>query len=164
MQKREGDPFQSVWKLHYTPYFGRLRLLFNFYLRFSVWGFTEITSFISFPEGISSITKKQVSTVRCRFQLGNFKYNKNKKQKSKQNFLTQWILGFIEIHFFNRNQVFLNFQWKKAVRKLSGVNFNYTYRLHLVLVIRISFDKNLIYPETQAARILMKQNIIIICS
>ena len=50
------------------------------------------------------------------------------------------------------------------MRKLSGVNFSYTYRLHLVLAIRISFDKNLIYPEIQAVRILMEQKIILICS
>ena len=63
-------------------------LLFNFYLkqkqRFSVWSFTEITSFISFHEGILSITK---NTKKCRFQLGNFKYNKNKKQKLKTKFV-----------------------------------------------------------------------------
>ena len=65
-------------------------LLFNFYLkqkqRFSVWSFTEITSFISFYEGILSITK---NTKEFRFQLGTFKYNKNKKQKLKQNLLSQ---------------------------------------------------------------------------
>ena len=43
------------------------------------------------------------------------------------------------------------------MRKLSGTNFNYTYRLHLVLVIRNYFDKNLIYPKVQAARILIKK-------
>ena len=41
----------------------------------------------------------QVSTV------GNFKYNKNKKQKLKQK-----LTRFIAIHLFNRHQVFLNFQ------------------------------------------------------
>ena len=42
------------------------------------------------------------------------------------------------------------------MRRLSGINFNYTYRLHFVLVSRTYFDKNLIYPEIQAARILIK--------
>ena len=94
----------------------------------------------------------------------NYLHHLQQKQKTKvkKKILTQWILGFTAIHFFNRNQVFLNFQSKQAVRKLSAVNFNYTYRLHLVLVIRISLDKNLIYPEIQAARILMKQKIILI--
>ena len=41
-------------------------------------------------------------------------------------------------------------------KRLSGINFNYTYRLHFVLVSRTYFDKNLIYPEIQAARILIK--------
>ena len=72
-------------------------LLFNFYLkqkqRFSVWSFAEITSFISFHEGILSITK---NTKKCRFQLGNFKYNKNIKQKLKQNLLTQNLLTEIK--------------------------------------------------------------------
>ena len=65
-------------------------LLFNFYLkqkqRFSVWSFTEIISTISFHEEISSITK---NTKKFKFQRGNFKYNKNKKQKLNQNLLTQ---------------------------------------------------------------------------
>ena len=73
-------------------------LLFDFYLkqkqRFSVLSFTEITSFISFHEGILSITK---NTKKCRFQQGNFKYNKNRKQKLKQNLLTQNL--FTEIKF-----------------------------------------------------------------
>ena len=55
--------------------------------------------------------------------------------------------------FFQQKSSFPKFSVKQAVRKLSGVNFNYTYRLYLVPVIRISFDKNLIYPEIQAARI-----------
>ena len=86
-------------------------LPFNFYLqqkqRFLIWSFTEMTSIISFHEGILSVTK---STKKCRFQPGNFKYNKNKKQRLKQNLLTQSILGFTAKHFFSRNQVFLNFQ------------------------------------------------------
>ena len=43
------------------------------------------------------------------------------------------------------------------MRTLSGINFNYTYMFRLVLVIRTYFDKNLIYQEIQAARILIKQ-------
>ena len=31
--------------------------------------------------------------------------------------------------------------------KFSGINFNHTNRLHLVLVIRISFDDNFNYPK-----------------
>ena len=33
------------------------------------------------------------------------------------------------------------------MKKLSGINFNNTNRLHLVLVIRIYFDNNLNYPK-----------------
>ena len=58
-------------------------LLFNFYVqqkqRFSVWTFTEITSFISFHEGILSITK---NTKKCRFQLGNLSSITKTKNKS----------------------------------------------------------------------------------
>ena len=38
------------------------------------------------------------------------------------------------------------------MRKLN-VNFNYTNRPHLVLVVRIYFEKNLNYPKVQLARI-----------
>ena len=73
------------------------QLLFDFYLkqkqRFSVLSFTEITSFISFNEVILSITK---NTKKCSFQLANFKYNKNRKQKLKQNLLTQNFLTEIK--------------------------------------------------------------------
>ena len=33
------------------------------------------------------------------------------------------------------------------MRKLGGANFNHSNRLHLVLVIRIYFNKNLNYPK-----------------
>ena len=42
------------------------------------------------------------------------------------------------------------------MRRFSGINFNYTYILQLVVVIRIYFDKALIYPEVQAPRILFE--------
>ena len=35
------------------------------------------------------------------------------------------------------------------MRNLSDINFNYTWKLHFVLAIRIYFDKNLIYQEVQ---------------
>ena len=38
------------------------------------------------------------------------------------------------------------------MRKHSDINFNYTYRFHLVLL-EFYFEKNVIYPEVQAARI-----------
>ena len=70
------------------------RVLFNFFRKqkqsFSAWSFTRNAFFISFYEGI---------TKKYSFQLGNFKYNKNKKQKLKQKFLTQWFLGFIATQF-----------------------------------------------------------------
>ena len=43
--------------------------------------------------------------------------------------------------FFQETSSFPKFSLKQAVRKLSGINLNYTYRLHLVLIIRIYFDK-----------------------
>ena len=36
------------------------------------------------------------------------------------------------------------------MRNFSGINFNYTYKFHLISVIRNYFDKNLIYSEVQA--------------
>ena len=42
------------------------------------------------------------------------------------------------------------------MRNFSGINFNCTCKLYLDLVIRIDFDKNLIYAEMQAAEILVK--------
>ena len=50
------------------------------------------------------------------------------------------------------------------MRKLSSINFNYTYRLQLVIVIRNYFDKNLIYPEVQGARIQIKKKKFILTS
>ena len=64
-----------------------------------------------------------------------------------------------EIHcnsFFQQKSSFPKFSVKQAVRTFRGTNFNYTCRLYLVLVIRTYFDKKLIYPETQAPRILIK--------
>ena len=58
--------------------------------------------------------------------------------------------------FFNRHQVFLNFYYRQAIRNFNGINFNYTYILHLALAIRIYFDKNLIYPKVQTAKIMLE--------
>ena len=53
-------------------------VLFNFYIKqkqkFSVWSFTENATFISFHEGICSVTKAHWK--KCRSRLGNFKHNK----------------------------------------------------------------------------------------
>ena len=74
--KRYGNLTFTVW------------VLFNFYPKqkksLSVHSLTIYASFISFHEGDSTNTLK-----KCRVQLGNFKYNKNKKEKLKQNLLTQ---------------------------------------------------------------------------
>ena len=40
---------------------------------------------------------------------------------------------------------------------VTGIYFNYTYILRLVLVITIYFARTSIYPEVHAARILVKQ-------
>ena len=67
---------ESVLRLHYIPFLDSLGL-FNIYLKqkqsFSVWNFTENTSFISFYEGIWTITKTH---WKCRFQIDSFNYNK----------------------------------------------------------------------------------------
>ena len=57
--------------------------------------------------------------------------------------------------FLRYGQVYLNFQLKQAAGKVSGINFNYPFRLHLVLVFRIYFDF-FKYPEVQPARTLIK--------
>ena len=57
--------------------------------------------------------------------------------------------------FFKETSNCTNFLVKTSCDK-TGINFNCTYRLHLVLVIRTYFDKNLIYPEIQATRIPIK--------
>ena len=44
---------------------------------------------------------------------------KPKKRKKLKQYNT-----FIAVHFLNRHQVFLNFELKLFVRKLSRVNFN----------------------------------------
>ena len=44
-------------------------------------------------------------------------------------------------------QVLLNVQSKQDMRKVCDINFNYTYRLHLLLLIRINFHKYLIDRE-----------------
>ena len=42
------------------------------------------------------------------------------------------------------------------MRKLSGIRVNNINRLHLDIVIRISFDKNLNFLKVQVAKILVK--------
>ena len=94
---------ESVWRLLFYSLFGQPGFcLIN---SFSVWIFTGNSSFIFFHEGDNKNTLK-----KNRFHLGNFKHNKNIKEKLKQKFLIEWFLGFIAIQFFNRHQTFLNFQ------------------------------------------------------
>ena len=42
------------------------------------------------------------------------------------------------------------------MRKLSGINVYYTYRVHFVLIVRNHFDKNLIDARVQVAKIMVK--------
>ena len=58
--------------------------------------------------------------------------------------------------FSKQTSSFPKFSVKQAVRKFTCINLNYTYRLHIVLVMRPYFDKNLIFLEMQATRILIK--------
>ena len=91
-------------------------LLFNFYLKqkqtFSVWSFTEITSFISFHEGILSITK---NTKKFRFQLGNFNVLQKQKTKVKIKFVDSTNFGIHCNVFCNRS--FLKFSVKTSCEK-----------------------------------------------
>ena len=72
--------------------------------------------------------------------------------------LSQQLSGLTAIKCFKRHQFFQNFQKKQATKRFSGINFNYNYRFHLFLVIRIYFDKNLIYPEVPSARMWSNKN------
>ena len=58
--------------------------------------------------------------------------------------------------FFQKTSSAPRFSVKYALKKLKGATFNYLYGLHLVPVIRIYFNKSLIYLEVKAARILVK--------
>ena len=64
------------------------------------------------------------------------KWNRNKKTSNSCWINDYWdSLPFI----LPIDKVSLNFQQKQGMGKLNGINFNYTYRLQLVLVIRIYF-------------------------
>ena len=67
-------------------------------------------------------------------------YSLNKETSNKNCRLNDF-RGFIAIHIFKRHQVLLNFYQKQAIRNFSDC---FT-RLPLILVIRIYFDKSLIY-------------------
>ena len=56
--------------------------------------------------------------------------------------------------FFPWTSSYIKFSVKQAV---SGISLNYAEGLHLILVIRIYLNKNLIDGEVQAARTLIKQ-------
>ena len=84
------------------------------------------------------------------FALLNIHYNKNTKVqpqnetdvKKLQTKVADSVISWIHCNtFFNRHKVFLNFQLKQAMTKLSGINFHNTDSLHLVLVITIYLDK-----------------------
>ena len=66
---------------------------------------------------------------------------------------TSCFSGFIAIHFAERHQVFLNFQWKQAMRKLSGINFNYTNRRHLFPV-----NQNLLWQKFELSHSTSSKN------
>ena len=96
----------------------------------------------------------------------NIHYNKNTKvqkqnetdlKKLKTKVCDSVISGSIAIHFSNRHQIFLNFQEKQTMTKLSGIRFHNTNRLHIVLVITIYLDKTWITLKyIQVARLLVK--------
>ena len=84
------------------------------------------------------------------------KKNETQIKKLETKVVESMILRIFCNTFFQETSSFPKFSVKKALRKLSSINFNYTCKLHLVVVIRIYFDKNLIYPEAHAARVLIK--------
>ena len=72
------------------------------------------------------------------------KQNETKWRNFKHKLLAQSFSGFLE---------------KQTMGIFSGINFKYIYSLHLVPIIRIYFDRNLIYPKVQAARIPVKKKL-----
>ena len=78
---------------------------------------------------------------------------KPRQRNFKQKLPQQWFSRFVTF-FFQQPSSFP----KLSVTKIdfNGINFNYTYRLHIFLVTRIFFEKNLIYPEVLAVNIWVK--------
>ena len=62
----------------------------------------------------TSSIRRLIASLDIYFNSLNSEVQKQNKTKIKrlQRLLTQWFLGFIAINFFNRHQVFLNFQQK----------------------------------------------------
>ena len=139
-----------------------------------IWSkFLEINTFKTSKDWIFS---KIIKTIKSTGFKDNFKYkgavsftgihynnspntemqkqNETKIKKLQTKVADSVIFGIHCNIFFNRHQVFLNLQYRQAMRKLSSINFNYTNRLHLVLVVRAYFDKNLNNRRVLAARIL----------
>ena len=75
------------------------------------------------------------------------KQNETKVKRLKTKVVNSVILRIHCNTFFQYTSSFPKFSVKQAMRKLSGINFNNINRLHLVLAIRIYFDKNLNYPR-----------------
>ena len=59
-------------------------------------------------------------------------------------------------NFFQQTSRSAKCSLKQATRNFSGINFSYTNRLHFLLIIRVHFNKSLIYSKVQAARIMVK--------
>ena len=97
------------------------------------------------------VSKTTPSIMRL-FASLNIHYNKNaevqKQNETKSKETSNKSCSLIAIHFLNR----------QAMTTISGINFNNTNRLHLVLVIRIYFHNNFNYPKvyTKVARLLVK--------
>ena len=92
----------------------------------------------SFPPFIKKFGKSIRHTKNAGFSTRQLELQRKQKTKAKTN-----VAG----KSFQQTSCFPKFSVKQAVRKLSSINFNYTYKFHLVLFIRIFFDKNMIYLE-----------------
>ena len=98
---------------------------------------------------------KATSSIRRLFASLDIHYNNSQNTEVQKQNETQIKKLQTKVFWLNVNS---NFQEKQATGKLSGINFNHTNRLHLVLIIRIYFDKNLNYAKVQPVRILANYN------
>ena len=104
---------------------------------------------------------RQASSLRIHHNNG-LKIEVQKQNETKIKKLQTKVVDSLifRIHcntFFQWTSSFPRFSVKTNFEKY--INFDYIssqFQLHLILVIRIYFNKNLIYPEVQAARILIK--------
>ena len=93
---------ESVRRLHFYSLFWAAWILFYFYLKKKTKFFSQSGALLKMPPLFFSwrnLVNNKIALKKCRFQPGNFKYNKSKKQKLKQKLLNLQFLGFTAIQF-----------------------------------------------------------------